>query len=159
MRKNVVLSAAIALSFLAFGCAVEGLDSEPFDEDLYGEADFMVEDESSEDSAAVTKEAPVSKAVTVASSQPVALGSVLSNGTKYAGSSNFTSVYNASLKRYEITISGEYYYYLNYATNITPAGDIRFCRTGSISGKMTVYCHDANGNPAQSRFQFVTFKL
>lgn len=89
---------------------------------------------------------------------PLAFGVVLSNGTKYSGTSNWTSSYNSTYKRYEIKISGHQYYYLKYATNVTPAGDIRFCRSSSVSGKLLVYCSDKNGNPASSRFGFTTFK-
>jgi hypothetical protein len=88
----------------------------------------------------------------------VAFGVVYSNGQKKSGTPNWTSSYNSTEKRYEISINGESYYYLNYATNITPAGDIRFCRSSSVSGKLLVYCYDKNGNPATARFGFATFK-
>ena len=56
---------------------------------------------------------------------PIAYGVVLADGTKWSGTSNWTSPFNATFQRYEITISGESYYYLNYATVVTPAGDVR----------------------------------
>jgi hypothetical protein len=89
---------------------------------------------------------------------PLAFGVVLSNGNKYSGTSNWTSIYNGTHKRYEISISGEQYYYLNYATNVTPAGDIRYCASNSVGGQLLVYCYDKNGNPSTSRFAFATFK-
>lgn len=90
--------------------------------------------------------------------QPLAFGTVWFNGAKQKGTPNWTSSYNASFNRYEIDIDGENYFYLNYATVLTPAGDTRFCRSSSVSGKLLVYCYDANGAPATSRFGFVTFK-
>ena len=89
---------------------------------------------------------------------PLAFGVVLANGTKYSGTTNWTSTYNSTYQRYEITISGQSYYYLNYATNITPAGDVRFCRSSSVSGKLLVYCTEPGGNPAPSRFGFAAHK-
>lgn len=89
---------------------------------------------------------------------PLAYGTVRSNGAKYKGSSNWSSTYNSTFKRYEITISGQSYYYLNYATVITPAGDVRFCKSSSVGGKLLVYCYDHAGNGQPSRFAFVTFK-
>ncbi len=93
-----------------------------------------------------------------AANNPIAYGVVYSNGSKKSGTANWTSAYNSTYKRYEINITGESYYYLRYATNVTPAGDIRFCRTSSVSGKLLVYCYDKNGGSATSRFGFATFK-
>ncbi|MEL6619306.1 MAG: hypothetical protein AAFP16_10555 [Pseudomonadota bacterium] len=89
---------------------------------------------------------------------PLAYGTVLSNGTKYKGSTNWSSTYNNTYKRYEITINGNSYYYLNYATVITPAGDNRFCRSSSVGGKLLVYCADHTGATQPARFGFLTFK-
>lgn len=89
---------------------------------------------------------------------PLASGVVYSDGSKVSGTPNWTSVYNPTYKRYEIEISDARYYYLDYATNVTPAGDIRFCRTSSVGGKLLVYCYDKDGEPASSRFAFVTYK-
>ena len=93
-----------------------------------------------------------------AADNPIAFGVVYSNGSKKSGTANWTSTYNSTYKRYEIAISGENYYYLRYATNVTPAGDIRFCRTSSVGGKLLVYCYNKNGGSATSRFGFSTFK-
>lgn len=87
---------------------------------------------------------------------PIAYGTILANGAKYSGTANWFSTYNALYQRYEITIAGENYYYLNYATVVTPAGDLRFCHTGSVSGKLLIHCNDHAGNPATSRIGFVT---
>lgn len=89
---------------------------------------------------------------------PLAYGTVTSNGTKFGGTSNFSSSYNGTFKRYEIQIAGESYYYLDYATVITPAGDARFCKSSSVGGRLLVYCYDASGQVQQSRFGFITYK-
>ncbi len=89
---------------------------------------------------------------------PLAYGTVNSNGAKVKGSTNWSSSYNSTYKRYEITITSNSYYYLNYATVITPAGDVRFCRSSSVGGKLLVYCYDHAGNVQPSRFGFLTFK-
>jgi hypothetical protein len=89
---------------------------------------------------------------------PIAFGVVNSNGVKQSGTGNWSSSYNATYSRYEITITGENYYYLNYATLITPAGDIRFCRSDSVNGKLLVYCYNNAGAVQPARFGFTTFK-
>lgn len=89
---------------------------------------------------------------------PIAYGAILADGTKYSGTSNWTSAYNATYQRYEITITGESYFYLSYATVVTPAGDVRTCNTNSVSGKLLISCFDLAGNPATSRIGFVTSK-
>lgn len=88
----------------------------------------------------------------------LAFGTVYTSGTKWSGTPNWSSSYNAAYTRYEITIDNEYYYYLNYTTILTPAGDVVFCRSSSVGGKLLVYCYDKNGSPATARFGFVTYK-
>jgi peptidyl-Asp metalloendopeptidase len=89
---------------------------------------------------------------------PLAFGVVLANGQKHSGTTNWTSAYNPTYQRYEISISSENYYYLSYATNVTPAGDVRHCQSSSVGGQLLVYCTDVSGNPAPSRFGFATYK-
>lgn len=89
---------------------------------------------------------------------PLAYGTVLSSGSKYRGSNNWNATYNATYKRYEITISANNYHYLQYATVITPAGDTRFCRSSSVGGKLLVYCYNHAGTASPARFGFLTFK-
>ncbi|WP_299004192.1 hypothetical protein [uncultured Shewanella sp.] len=110
------------------------------------------------DSQQLTKPAQDHEQYGITSVGPVAYGTVLSTGAKYAGSDNWSSTYNATYTRYEISITGESYYYLSYATVITPAGDQRYCKSNSVSGKLLVECYDSNGNKATSRFGFVSFK-
>jgi hypothetical protein len=91
-------------------------------------------------------------------SAPLAFGVVYSNGAKQSGTANWSSTYNSTYNRYEISISGTNYYYVDFATVITPAGDNRFCRSSSVSGKLLVYCYDANGAGQTARFGFITFR-
>jgi subtilisin family serine protease len=91
-------------------------------------------------------------------SGPLAYGTVWFDGSKRKGTPNWSSTYNATYNRYEVSIAGQNYYYLNYATIVTPAGDTRFCRSSSVGGKLLVYCNDADGRPATSRFGFVTYR-
>jgi hypothetical protein len=92
------------------------------------------------------------------SSGPIAFGVILSNGQKQSGTGNWSSTYNSSLKRYEVTITGQNYYYLSYSTLLTPAGDVRYCRTDSVGGKLLIYCYDASGAVQPARVAFTTFK-
>src|SRR5262245_8960516 len=92
------------------------------------------------------------------SSGPIAFGVISSSGQKQSGTANWSSVYNATYKRYEITITGQSYYYLNFSTLVTPTGDSRFCRTDSVGGKLLIYCYDHAGAVQPSRVAFTTFK-
>lgn len=88
---------------------------------------------------------------------PLAFGTVWLNGAKQTGYGNWTSTFNASYTRYEITLSGQNYYYLNYATVVTPM-DNRYCKSSSVGGKLLVYCYNSVGQPTTARFAFVTYK-
>jgi hypothetical protein len=92
------------------------------------------------------------------SSAPIAFGVVSNNGQKQSGTANWSSAFNATYKRYEITITGQNYYYLSFTTLVTPAGDNRFCRTDSVGGKLLVYCYDQSGSVQPARLAFTTFK-
>jgi hypothetical protein len=89
---------------------------------------------------------------------PVAHGVLWSDGRRMSGSDNWTGTFNAAFNRYEITIRGERYFYLNYATIVTPTGDARTCRTSSVSGKLLISCADLGGRSTTSRIAFATFK-
>lgn len=92
---------------------------------------------------------------------PLAYGFINFNGTVSSGSGNFTCTWNASSMRYEITISGESYFFSQYATTVTPAsGTIaRMATTSSVSGNLIVYMLDPlnAGNRTQTSFQFVVY--
>lgn len=78
-----------------------------------------------------------------------------------ANSVNVDSVtWNASAERYEISLSGESYYYNEYVTSVTIADlDARHSRAGSGNGDLFVYLYDDADNLVQGNFQFVTHKL
>ncbi len=105
-----------------------------------------------------SEEGAYAGALTAPTAIPLAYGVVYNDGSKQSGSTNWTSAYNATSHRYEITIGGENYHYSSYATIVTPAGDVRYCRTDSVSGKLLVYCVDKIGSPAPSRFSFAVYK-
>jgi hypothetical protein len=88
----------------------------------------------------------------------IAYASISSDGTILNGSSNVSScLWNASLSRYEITITGENYFYSSYATMVTPFEPV-IAEVGSVSGLLLVTLTNTSGNAGQHGFQFVTFK-
>ena len=89
---------------------------------------------------------------------PLAYGFVNSDGTLNAGTSNISSItWNSD--RYEITISGEAYFYNNYVTIITPTSSaIKSWRVTSIGGDLVVYLYDSSDTEIQGYFQFITYK-
>jgi len=94
-------------------------------------------------------------------SLPVAYGVVDSTGSLYSGSSNVSSVWNATYSRYEITISGHSYTWNNYVTTVTiftGCSQAYAPRTSSVSGKLLVVIIDGGGTGVQCDFQFVTYK-
>lgn len=88
---------------------------------------------------------------------PIAFGFVTSTGNVTSGSGNFTCIYNAALNRYEITITGESYFFSSYTTVVTPSIN-GYARTSSVNGKLLVFLQDSSGNPISGNFQFVTYK-
>jgi len=90
---------------------------------------------------------------------PIAHAFIAANGTKSAGTANVSSTWNAVSLRYEITISGENYYFSDYVTVVTPTGAFVF-HTGSVAGMLLIYFRDrGTGALVQSTgFQFVTYK-
>ncbi len=70
---------------------------------------------------------------------PIAYGFVGGTGVRMSGSTNWTSTWNATLERYEITITAESYYFSNYTTIITPCGQAAGFYTSSASGSLLVY--------------------
>jgi hypothetical protein len=88
---------------------------------------------------------------------PIAYGTLWFDGTKQSGSANVTSTWNATSKWYEITIAGESYFYLSYATVVSTV-DPPTCRPNSVSGKLLIICTDSAGAQVQARVSFTTFK-
>lgn len=96
------------------------------------------------------------------SSLPIAYGNVKGTGEKYAGTTNFSSLWNAGSSRYEITITGVSYSYSSFATAVTML-DESGCATlnpatNSVSGKLLIKIYNTAGNPVQCSFQFVVFR-
>lgn len=95
---------------------------------------------------------------------PAGLGAIAyalidTNGSVASGTSNVSATWDATVQRYRVTISGEYYIFLNYVTIVTPIGaSARTVGTTSFNGKLSVYILDSGGNRIQSRFGFVTYK-
>ncbi|HOY31045.1 MAG TPA: hypothetical protein PKW80_04110 [Bacteroidales bacterium] len=91
---------------------------------------------------------------------PVAYGFVESSGTLASGTSNISSVtWNATNSRYEITITGESYYFNDYVTIVTICGVGQITvETSSVGGKLLVYLYNSAGTKVQSMFQFITYK-
>lgn len=89
----------------------------------------------------------------------LAFGFIETAGTTSSGSGNYTSTWNSSSNRYEITITGESYFWKNYSTTIAPtSSSIKNWRTGSVGGKLLVYLYNSSGTSVQENFQFITFK-
>jgi hypothetical protein len=91
------------------------------------------------------------------SNVPSAYGFINSNGSVSSATSNVSSTYNAAQSRYEITITGESYFFNDYVTVITAVNNDVIAKTDSISGNLLVYLR-TGGAATQSSFQFVTFK-
>jgi hypothetical protein len=94
-----------------------------------------------------------------AASGLIAYGFIRSDGTVSKATSNVSCVWNATYKRYEITIAGENYFWLNYSSIVTCGVSTQgTMTTNSVGGKLLVFAYDAAGNPVQRHFQFATFK-
>lgn len=89
---------------------------------------------------------------------PIAYGMIRSNAVPAANSGNISCSWNATYKRYEITIDDESYFWLNYITTATPITGGNRISTSSVSGKLLVRIFDNSGNLVQGAFQFTTFK-
>jgi hypothetical protein len=89
---------------------------------------------------------------------PIALGFINADGTKGVGSANVSSVWNAANLRYEITISGQSYFFNTFVTNVTPICAAHTARTSSVSGKLLIFVYNSAGTVVQCDFQFVTYK-
>jgi hypothetical protein len=90
---------------------------------------------------------------------PIAYGFVNSNGTLAKGSPNVSSTWSGS--NYEITITGENYFWTDYVTQVTLTSGCDYrnsARTGSVGGKLLVDIYGSTGVNVQCYFQFVTYK-
>lgn len=79
------------------------------------------------------------------SSSPIAFGFINADGTIYSGSGNFTCTWNAGAMRYEITITGESYFWRSYTTIATLAQQSAAANAsiqiGSVSGNLLVHIY------------------
>lgn len=91
-----------------------------------------------------------------ANMMPLAYGTVSAAGALHANTGNFT-VAHPSTGRYEITISGESYYYQDYITTATPVG-FGYVKTDSASGKLLIFTFNSSGTAADMIFSFVVYK-
>jgi len=85
----------------------------------------------------------------------VAMGSVSSTGA-IGDELNVTSVtWNSAQQRWEITLTGISYYYLDYVTVATSYSG--YAATGSLSNKLLVKVFASNATPIKEGFSFVVF--
>ena len=159
------MKATLKLKFLAFICGLTLTAGSTLsygfeDADIPGDDSVSMAAQAMGDVELTDSDVPLSGEADVMDTYggPIAFGVIYNNGSKQSGTPNWTSSYNSAYKRYEIKITGENYYYLRYTTVITPAGDVRYCRSSSGSGKLLVYCYDKSGNSSSARFGFATFK-
>ena len=90
---------------------------------------------------------------------PIAFAWISSGGTKVSGTANVSSTWNSTDKQYEITISGENYYYTDYVTVVSAGGGAYIPRVTSVGGKLVVIIYSLAAAQVQPLgFQFVTYK-
>ncbi len=90
---------------------------------------------------------------------PIAYGYCNSDGTTRNGTSNISCSWNAGSGQYEITITGEEYYYTNYISLVTPISDGMIAAVGSVNNKLVVTFtkHDGTADQ-QTAFGFIVYK-
>lgn len=89
---------------------------------------------------------------------PIAYGTVRPNGVLASGSGN-AAVTRTGMGNYEVTISGEDYYFTQYTPQLTiNGGDPYFISSTSVSGNLIVNIYDTSGARADSHFTFVVYK-
>ncbi len=89
---------------------------------------------------------------------PVAYGNINTTGSINTSSGNI-SVTRTTTGTYQIAITGEYYTYLNYITNVSiVTGGVLIPNIGSVSGKIVVRIYDTSGTLTDAIFSFVTYR-
>jgi hypothetical protein len=87
----------------------------------------------------------------------VAMGVVSSTGS-IGEELNVDSVtWNSGQERWEITLDGINYYYLDYVTVVSSYNG--YADHSSVSGKLLVKIFDADGTPIKEGFSFVVFDV
>ncbi len=90
---------------------------------------------------------------------PIAYAFINNTGSVASGTPNVSSVWNNTLRRYEIEIENEDYFFNEYVTVVTSVSADISPRTSSSSGRLLVYLESTiNQNDLQASFQFVTYK-
>ncbi|MFC1683093.1 hypothetical protein ACFL0G_02650 [Candidatus Zixiibacteriota bacterium] len=91
---------------------------------------------------------------------PIAYAFINSGGSVTSGTPNVSASWNATYSRYEITITGESYFYNDYVTQVTVSSSSSqyVATTSSSGGILLVYIFDSGGTKVQLNFQFVTYK-
>jgi len=96
---------------------------------------------------------------TTAAVGPLAYGFVQSSGNVSSGSGNFSATWNTVDNRYEITITGENYFWTLFTTNVTSSSSTVYReRVNSANGKLLIYLYNSAGALIQGNFQFITYK-
>lgn len=96
---------------------------------------------------------------TYANAVPIAYGTIDPDGNKLSGTSNWTCTYNAGGPRYEITISGESYFYTDYSCLATGVDTTDTFSTSSVGGKLLIKVREAGTlSKSDFGFQFAVFK-
>lgn len=91
---------------------------------------------------------------------PIAKGWINADGSIENAVNVNSAQWESDNQRYRIAIAGEYYFFNQYVTVITPndTQPLRF-RTTSNSGNLIVEFFDVDGDMVQTQFQFVTYTL
>lgn len=96
---------------------------------------------------------------TTAALGPIAYGFITSAGSTASGSGNYGSAWVSANNRYEITITGESYFWQSYSTIVTGStSSIYRIRVSSVNGKLIIYLYSSTGSLIQGNFQFITYK-
>ena len=91
---------------------------------------------------------------------PIAYGVVKYDGTILnSGTGNWSVNWNSTYKQYEISITGETYFYADYITQATLLfGGAITIQTGSVSGNLIVQAKNSSGAGIQNTFSFIVYK-
>jgi hypothetical protein len=90
----------------------------------------------------------------------VAMGLVTSGGSIGTALNVSSVTWNSDLERWEIALDDIDYSFSGYVTVVSCVGTTALYAThGSISGKLTVYTFDSDGNRVKGGFSFVVFDV
>lgn len=90
---------------------------------------------------------------------PIAYGFVSPSGSiTTSGKTNNFSVVKSSTGIYDITITGESYYFSSYVCNVTLSDNAGFVTSTSISGKLRIYTRNTGGILTDRSFYFIVYK-